>query len=116
MAIAEVSGTAVMGAESPTVSVYMPSSPKRETHVSENNAEKHELSDGVKDSDKNSSGDFKSEMNVKEFVADMLKKLKLNPQAKEFFPSYYQQGLIGAYSFVPTDKSSGDGFPNNRKV
>ncbi|XP_051126007.1 polyadenylate-binding protein-interacting protein 9-like [Andrographis paniculata] len=53
---------------------------------------------------------------MEEFVADMLKKLKLNPQAEEFFPSYYHQGQFGAYSFVPVDKDFGnDGFPNNRR-
>ncbi|KAL6554324.1 Polyadenylate-binding protein-interacting protein 8-like isoform X1 [Orobanche minor] len=64
---------------------------------------------------KDSDSDSKSEMQMKEIV-DMLKKLKLNPMAKEFFPSSYYQGQMGAHSFVPNNKNLGnDGFPNNRR-
>ncbi|KAG8364797.1 hypothetical protein BUALT_Bualt18G0036100 [Buddleja alternifolia] len=71
--------------------------------------------DGVRDSDLNPFVGSKSELEMKEIV-DMLKKLKLNPLAKEFFPSSYSHGQMGAYNFVISDKGSGrDGFPNNRK-
>ncbi|GFP98851.1 polyadenylate-binding protein-interacting protein 9 [Phtheirospermum japonicum] len=70
--------------------------------------------DGVKDSEKNSPNS-KSELQMMEIV-DMLNKLKLNPMAKEFFPSSYHQGQIGAQNFVPNNKNLGnDGFPNNRR-
>ncbi|GER53933.1 CTC-interacting domain 9 [Striga asiatica] len=67
--------------------------------------------DGHKGSDPNP----KSGMQMKEIV-DMLKKLKLNPMAKEFFPSSYHQGQMGANNLVPNDKNFGiDGVPNNRR-
>ncbi|XP_073125608.1 polyadenylate-binding protein-interacting protein 9-like isoform X2 [Henckelia pumila] len=70
---------------------------------------------GVKDSDLNSDGDSKSEMEVNEIV-DILKKLKLNPLAKEFFPSSYYHAQMGIINFAPDDKNSGnDGFPNNQR-
>ncbi|KZV29740.1 nucleolysin TIAR-like [Dorcoceras hygrometricum] len=74
-----------------------------------------EVNGGVKDSDLNSNGDSKSEMEVKEIV-DILKKLKLNPQAKEFFPSSQHHGQMGIIKFAPDDKNLGnDSFPNNQR-
>lgn len=64
--------------------------------------------------------DSKSEFRMQHIV-DMLSNLKLNPMAKEFFPSYYVNDrsadqFAGTF-FVPADKNSGnDGFPNNRRV
>ncbi|CAA0816373.1 Polyadenylate-binding protein-interacting protein 8 [Striga hermonthica] len=47
-------------------------------------------------------------------IVDMLKKLKLNPLAKEFFPLSYNYGHMGAYSFVFYNNNLGnDGFKNN---
>ncbi|KAK4420643.1 Polyadenylate-binding protein-interacting protein 9 [Sesamum alatum] len=70
---------------------------------------------GVKGSDLNSNADSKSELQMKDFV-DMLKKLKLNPLAKEFIPSSYYYGQMGAYNFVLSSENLGnDGFPNNRR-
>lgn len=123
---AEVSGGgAVMEMESSAAVVDEPSSPpKITTPTSEMNTEKFVNSDseesgkidGVKDSGLNSVADSKSELKMKEFV-DMLKKLELNPQAKEFFPSSYYQSQIGPFSFVSLDKDMGyDGLPNNQRV
>lgn len=118
---AEVSGGgAVLEMESSAAAVE-PSSPKITIPSSEmNSTEKFVNSNseesGEIDGGKNSIADSKSELQMKEFV-DMLKKLELNPQAKEFFPSSYYQSQIGAYSFVSLDKDLGyDGFPNNRRV
>lgn len=64
--------------------------------------------------------DSKQEFGMQHIV-DMLSNLKLNPMAKEFFPSYYSNDrspdqFAGAF-FVPVDKNSGNyGFPNNRRV
>ncbi|KAK6157472.1 hypothetical protein DH2020_011720 [Rehmannia glutinosa] len=103
---AEVSGeAAVVDMVSPAAAaVNEPLSPKK-TIPSENNIEKFDnsnsvesgetdVTDGHKDSDMNSNADSKSELQMKEIV-DMLKKLKLNPMAKEFFPSSYNQGQMG---------------------
>ena len=61
----------------------------------------------------------KSELKMDE-IADMLSKLKLNPLAKEFFPSSYQDRNRDQFA---DDNSSPDnkhlenyGFPNNRRV
>ncbi|CAA2973922.1 polyadenylate-binding -interacting 8-like isoform X2 [Olea europaea subsp. europaea] len=62
-----------------------------------------------------SGSDSKSELQMKDIV-DMLKKLKLNPLAKEFFPSSYYHSEKGANNFVLTDTNSGiDGSPINRR-
>ncbi|KAK6132548.1 hypothetical protein DH2020_033650 [Rehmannia glutinosa] len=75
----------------------------------------NDVTNGVKGSDLESNADSKSEMQMKEIV-DMLKKLKLNPLAKEFFPSTYYYGQMGAYNFVFSNKNLGnDGFLNNRR-
>ncbi|KAL8507796.1 hypothetical protein ACS0TY_018362 [Phlomoides rotata] len=119
----EVSGGgAVLELESSAAVVEL-SSPKITTPASETNTEKFVDSnseesgeiDGVKDSGLNSIAGSKSELQMKEFV-DMLEKLKLNPQAKEFFPSSYYQSQLGALSFMSFDNDMGyDGFPNNRR-
>lgn len=125
---AEVSGEGVVGIDSSVV-VVEPSSPKNSTPPSEKFVEKNgndngnenenfssdksgdsDVSNGVKNSDSNS--DSKSELQMKEIV-DMLKKLKLNPLAKEFFPSSYYYGQMGDYNLVLSEKGS-DGFPNRR--
>lgn len=136
---AEVSGEGVVGTDSPAV-VVEPSSPKNSSPPSEKIVKKNEsekdnenenenfssdksgdsdVSNGGKNSDSNSIADSKSELQMKEIV-DMLKKLKLNPLAKEFFPSSYNSiyyGQMGDYNFVLSDKNLGnDGFPNNRRV
>ncbi|XP_075476714.1 polyadenylate-binding protein-interacting protein 9-like isoform X1 [Primulina tabacum] len=88
-----------------------------ENNVNSNSKEcaETEVNGGVKDSALNSNGDSKSEMGVKELV-DLLKKLKLNPLAKEFFPSSYYHGQMGIINFAPDDKNLGnDGFPNNQR-
>ncbi|KAL2496601.1 Polyadenylate-binding protein-interacting protein 9 [Forsythia ovata] len=118
---AEVSGetVAVEMVSSAAVTVE-PSSPKNTDTASENNNEKNANFNikytGEKDVnyiDKDS--DSESEMQMKEIV-DMLKKLKLNPLAKEFFPSSYHRSQMGDNNFVPANKISGnDGFPNNRR-
>lgn len=135
---AEVSGEGVVGIDS-SVAVVEPSSPKNPSPPSEKFIEKNEnengngnengnenengnfssdksgdsdVSNGVKNSDSNSIADSKSELQMKEIV-DMLKDLKLNPLAKEFFPSSYYYGQMGDYNFVLSDKGN-DGFPNRR--
>lgn len=62
----------------------------------------------------------KSELKMQDIV-DMLSKLKLNPLAKEFFPSSYandrnRDQLVPNF-FVPVNKTPGNdgGFPNNRR-
>ncbi|KAI3465973.1 hypothetical protein Pfo_022636 [Paulownia fortunei] len=123
---AEVFGEAgVLEMDSPAA-VIEPSSPKNTSPASEKNIEKNEnsnseksgetdVTNGVKGSDLNSNADSKSELQIKEIV-DMLKKLKLNPLAKEFFPSSYYYGQMGAYNFVLSNKNLGnDDFPNNRR-
>lgn len=108
----EVSGETTV-VEAPAVQSL--SSPN--TDNTSNNSE----SNGVKDSS-DSIANAKSEFHMHD-IADMLKKLKLNPQAKEFFPSSYNRGTVGAgdqmilSNFVPANKTTGgDGFQNNRRV
>ncbi|PIN02322.1 hypothetical protein CDL12_25168 [Handroanthus impetiginosus] len=119
---AEVSGEAVVLEMESSAALVEPSSPKNTVPTSEknignygdSNSEESEKTDGIKDSDLNSNVDSKSELQMDKFV-DMLKKLKLNPEAKEFFPSYYQ-AQMGAYTFVPVNKNlENDGFPNPRR-
>lgn len=76
--------------------------------------------ESLKNVDKESGS--KSEFKMQE-ISDMLSKLKLNPMAKEFFPSSYI--VIGPYcdQFVPADAFSpvnnqfygGEGYPFNRR-
>ncbi|KAL6570568.1 Polyadenylate-binding protein-interacting protein 9 [Orobanche gracilis] len=112
---AEVSGVAaVSDTVSPGSVVKTTCEEKIEKNDNSNSVESEGTDDSaLKDSDLDSNS--KSEMQMKEIV-DMLKKLKLNPMAKEFFPSSYYQGQIGAHSFVPNNTNFGnDGFPNNRR-
>ncbi|KAL7186081.1 hypothetical protein ACSBR2_027940 [Camellia fascicularis] len=102
---AEVTGEAVV-----EVPVVESSSPDTYT-TADGNAESV-----ITDSKKS---DSKSEFKMQDIV-DMLSKLKLNPLAKEFFPSSYlhdrnrDQSLPN--NFSPTQKNLGiDGYPNNRR-
>lgn len=77
--------------------------------------------ESLKNADKESGS--KSEFKMQE-ISDMLSKLKLNPMAKEFFPSSYI--VIGPYcdQFVPADVFSpvnnqffgSEGYPFIRRV
>ncbi|KAM7495334.1 hypothetical protein LguiB_029943 [Lonicera macranthoides] len=59
--------------------------------------------------------DSKSDFKMQDIV-DMLSKLKLNPLAKEFFPSSYSHDRKSENDLVQNKKNQGtDGFPNNRK-
>ncbi|KAA8526683.1 hypothetical protein F0562_008114 [Nyssa sinensis] len=85
--------------------------PKTDTGDTNTNAVS--LANGAKDSDS------KSEFKMQDIV-DMLSKLKLNPLAKEFFPSSYShdrsRDQLAADNFSPANKHSGnDGYPNNRR-
>lgn len=124
---AEVFGEATVLEMDSTAAVVEPSSPKNTSLVTEkktennenSNSEKSEETDvinGVKGSDLDSNADSKSELEMKEIV-DMLQNLKLNPLAKEFFPSSYYYGQMVPYNFVISNKNLGnDGSPNNRRV
>ncbi|XP_042061023.1 polyadenylate-binding protein-interacting protein 8-like [Salvia splendens] len=128
---AEVSGEGVV--VDSQIAVVEPSSPKNHSPPSEKivekiendnenetenfgsvNSEESDISNGVKISDSKLNVDSKSELQMKEIV-DMLKKLKLNPMAKEFFPSNYYYGQMGDYNFVLSDKNLGDDGPDNRR-
>ncbi|XP_031105716.1 polyadenylate-binding protein-interacting protein 8-like [Ipomoea triloba] len=82
------------------------------------NAKSESMLDGDKgsDSDPNSILNSKSEYQMQDLV-DMLKTLKLNPLAKEFFPSSYHRDQIGANNFVGAHKGLGgpDSVRNYRK-
>lgn len=68
------------------------------------------VSIGAKDTD------LKSEFKMQDIV-DMLSKLKLNPLAKEFFPSYLydpNRDQLAANNFSPSNKNLGN--DNNRRV
>ncbi|KAL7218485.1 hypothetical protein ACSBR2_011695 [Camellia fascicularis] len=65
-------------------------------------------------------GDSKSEFKKMQDIVDMLSKLKLNPLAKEFFPSSYlndrNRDQLAPDNLSPVNKHLGsDGFPNNRR-
>lgn len=115
----DVSGeTAVV--EVPAVAVQ----PDETTAASKNNVDSNSrmndisapLTNGAKESDSSSNNsNSKSELQMQDIV-DMLKKLKLNPLAKEFFPSSYYRDQMGVTNFVPANMNWGnDGFPNNRR-
>lgn len=110
------------------------SSPKTEvavTNQSDNfNVAKPDDNDSVVnnvDSQNGSDSDSKSEMKMQDIV-DILSNLKLNPMAKEFFPSSYSpidrngdQTELTLNYFAPAyfTNSPGDGieaYPNNRRV
>ena len=60
--------------------------------------------------------DSKSDFKMQDIV-DMLSKLKLNPLAKEFFPSSYSHDRKSENDLVQNNKNQGtNGFPNNRRV
>ncbi|NP_001353880.1 RRM domain-containing protein [Solanum lycopersicum] len=87
---------------------------------SECNSEKNVNSESVDNGGKDCS-DVKSDYKMQDIV-DMLKKLKLNPLAKEFVPSYFNrdQMLLNNFvqNFVPVIKTVGEGgdaFQNNGK-
>lgn len=70
-------------------------------------------SDKESDSDSNSISDTGYQMHN---IVDMLKKMKLNPLAKEFFPSSYNQDHMLANKFLSVQKrQASDGFPNYRR-
>ncbi|CAH9147656.1 unnamed protein product [Cuscuta epithymum] len=48
-------------------------------------------------------------------IVDMLKTLKLNPHAREFFPSSYNRELRMANHFRANNRRQSHGFPNNRR-
>ncbi|XP_071696777.1 polyadenylate-binding protein-interacting protein 8-like [Rutidosis leptorrhynchoides] len=73
----------------------------------------------VVNSEKGSDSDLKSDMKVQDIV-DIVSNLKLNPMAKEFFPSSYSPNEITINYFAPAFyiNSHGDGiegYPNNRR-
>ncbi|CAK9160281.1 unnamed protein product [Ilex paraguariensis] len=104
---AEVSGETVV--EVPAVQ----SSPNTETVNANCNSNTIDVSNGVKDSD--SSSNSNSELQMKDIV-NMLSNLKLNPMAKEFFPSSYNGGQLAVNTFVAANRSSGNvGYANNRR-
>lgn len=85
---------------------------------SEFSSEKNVNSESVVNGEKDSS-DGKSDYKMHDIV-DMLKKLKLNPQAKEFVPSYYNRDQMFlnnfVHNFVPVVKTvGGDVYQNNGK-
>ncbi|CAN4075502.1 unnamed protein product [Withania somnifera] len=87
-------------------------SPKISSTVTTTNTNIDESKDS---SHLNSNG--KSEYQMHD-IADMLKKLKLNPMAKEFFPSSYNHAgdHMIVSGFVPANKILGvDGFGHNRR-
>ena len=65
-------------------------------------------------SSKNS--DSKSEFGagMQSMIVDMLSNLKLNPLAKEFFPSSYSHDHLTQTNF--SKNSPNDAYPNNRRV
>lgn len=76
-----------------------------------NNSESVVTPNGAKDS-----LNAKSDSYQMQHIVDMLKKLKLNPLAKEFVPSYCYNNR-DQMLFVPANKTLvADAFPNNRRV
>ncbi|CAI9088950.1 OLC1v1023416C4 [Oldenlandia corymbosa var. corymbosa] len=72
------------------------------------------LSNGAKESDSSSNNsNSKSDIQMQDIV-DMLKTLKLNPLAKEFFPSSYHRDQMGL-NIMPVMNWANPGFPNNRR-
>lgn len=79
--------------------------------------------ESVENVDDKESDSKNSEFKMQE-IADMLSKLKLNPMAKEFFPSSYlvigsnrdQFGPADGFSPVNNQLFGDDGYPNNRRV
>ncbi|XP_024966402.1 polyadenylate-binding protein-interacting protein 9-like [Cynara cardunculus var. scolymus] len=136
----EISGeesTTVAAPPPPPPAVVRQSSPKTDvTEVKINESENINVANPDDDDDddvvndveskKGSDSDPKSEMKMQDIV-DMLSTLKLNPMAKEFFPSSYSpiyrnddQPELNLNFFTPAyyTNSTGDGiegYPNNRR-
>ncbi|KAL3632244.1 Polyadenylate-binding protein-interacting protein 9 [Castilleja foliolosa] len=94
---------------------------QKSTHLSsEKTMDKNKNSDsemsgesGVTDGVKVDSNADSIQMNE---IVEMLNKLKLNPMAKEFFPSSYYYFQMGPYNFLFSNKISGnDGVLTNRR-
>ncbi|XP_059662810.1 polyadenylate-binding protein-interacting protein 9-like [Cornus florida] len=103
-------GAAITG-DSEVAAPAVLSSQKTDTVNTNTNAEP--ISAGAKDSDS------KSELKM-QVIVDMLSKLKLNPLAKEFFPSSYSndrnRDQLALDNFLAINKHSGnDGYLNNRR-
>lgn len=78
------------------------------------NAKSESVMNGDKESDSDTNSNSGYQM---QDIVDMLKTLKLNPLAKEFFPSSYNQEQKLVNNFVGVNKRQGaDGLPNNRRV
>ncbi|KAI5662182.1 hypothetical protein M9H77_21505 [Catharanthus roseus] len=99
-----------------------PSSPKI-TETAPKNADANSNSngiskdDGAKENDSSSNNSNEKSETEMEDIDDMFKNLKLNPLAKEFFPSSYNRDQLGLSNFMVADKIWGnDGFPNNRRM
>ncbi|MFS7995399.1 putative RNA recognition motif domain, ataxin-2, RNA-binding domain superfamily [Helianthus anomalus] len=122
----EISVESVATITSPTVGEI--SSPQNEVSAVKNlDSESVNLvnSDDKNESKKGSDSDLKSETKMKEFV-DMLSSLKLNPMAKEFFPSYHSpidhnrdQPEVNYFvqpAYVKNyPENAIEGYPNNRR-
>lgn len=97
-----------------SVSAVESSSPKN-TMANDATSVEESADPNVKESGETDNADEKSGLEMKEIV-DMLKELKLNPLAEEFFPSYFYHDSMEAISFVPSDNDVGyHGFSNNRR-
>ncbi|KAK2968730.1 hypothetical protein RJ640_005917, partial [Escallonia rubra] len=111
----EMTGEAAVAAPSPPPAAVVQSSPNSTVTSGGNNTETNAVAgSGPKEPDS------KPEFQMQDML-EMLSKLKLNPLAKEFFPSSYSldrnRGDQFAVSyFVQANKDSGnDGYPNNRR-
>lgn len=110
-------------------SVNFVNSDDNNNNININNINNDTKNGSVVESKKGSDSDSKSDIKMKEFV-DILSSLKLNPMAKEFFPSSYSpidrnrdQSEIPVNYFVQPNaffknypENGIDGFPNNRRV
>nr|GMD87588.1 polyadenylate-binding protein-interacting protein 8-like [Ipomoea batatas] len=77
------------------------------------NAKSESVMNGDKESDSDTNSNSGYQM---QDIVDMLKTLKLNPLAKEFFPSSYNQEQKLVNNFVGVNKRQwADGLPNNRR-
>ncbi|KAK3027281.1 hypothetical protein RJ639_041102 [Escallonia herrerae] len=111
----EMTGEAAMAAPSLPAAAVVQSSTNNTVTTGGNNTETNAVAgSGPKEPDS------KPEFQMQDML-EMLSKLKLNPLAKEFFPSSYSldrnRGDQFAMSyFVQANKDSGnDGYPNNRR-
>ncbi|CAK9151783.1 unnamed protein product [Ilex paraguariensis] len=105
-------GAEVSGETAVEVPVVQPS-PIADTADANSNNNAIPLSNGVQDSGSNSNS--KSELPMTD-LTNMLSNLKLNPMAKEFFPSSYNRDQLAVNNVVTANMNSGnDGHPNNRR-